>query len=720
MSSTPHHQPSISQAELGTSPRAHHAGMPYSPRYDDVYHTEFGAWAQARQVFMAGNDLPHRWRSRTRFVILETGFGLGNNFMATWQAWREDPQRCEHLIFISVEKHPLDAAQMRAMHLTPGPTPAPDEDARPALAKRLLSQWPPLTPGWHHLSFPEPDVGTPHARVSLQLGWGDVGHMLPSLLASVDAFYLDGFSPDRNPEMWDPRWLSRLHRLAAPDATAATWSVARPLRDALTQAGFQIDRRQGFGSKRDMVAARFAPRYLPPPPAGGLWPEVSPEYRHAVVVGAGLAGCAAAWALTGQGWQVTLVDSNDGPAREASGNPGGMFHAILHGEDGIHARAHRAAALMTTQVTRPWMTDGRLQGHAQGLLRLDPGSEVEAQALLTKLGLGPDHVHWADPDVARTASGAATPTGGWMFTQGGWLCPHEYAQALLASASATGRLTCRWHQRVTHLSRRTDGWCLGVQDTSRQDPCDDTVWTGLPSVVLANAHACQALLETMPLAQRPASLPGGKVRGQITRVPCSPETGLQVHSLQMPVAGSGYALTLPDGDLLCGATSHHHDEDPTVRETDHRHNLTQAARLGALTSWSDGNPLPAQVQGRVGWRATTPDRLPNVGAVPWSPEQWGQQSARTRQDQPRMVPRMRDAQGGLYVLTGLGSRGITWAALSGQLLAHWVTGSPCPVEADLRDALDPARWQVRAITKAQSTAEPRPASGEHPPGGPSD
>ena len=141
------------------------------------------------------------------------------------------------------------------------------------------------------------------------------------------------------------------------------------------------------------------------------------------------------------------------------------------------------------------------------------------------------------------------------------------------------------------------------------------------------------------------------------------KSGIEVQTLRVPVAGSGYALTLPDGDLLCGATSRHHDDDTTVRETDHRHNLTQAARLGALNAWDDSCSLPDGLQGRVGWRATTPDRLPNVGAVPWSLEQIAQHAPRARADQPRLVPRMRDALGGLYVLTGLGSRGITWAAL---------------------------------------------------------
>ena len=173
----------------------------------------------------------------------------------------------------------------------------------------------------------------------------------------------------------------------------------------------------------------------------------------------------------------------------------------------------------------------------------------------------------------------------------------------------------------------------------------------------------------------------------------------------MPVAGAGYVLALPGGGLLCGATTRHDDPDPSVREADHRHNLAQAARLGACEALPDSAPLPPGVDGRTAWRATTPDRLPLIGAVPWSVDRVAASGAR-RRDQVRLIPRERSPRGGLYVLTGLGSRGITWCCLGGELLAHWVTGSPSPVEADLRDAMDPARFLVRQMTKGPSGEPP--------------
>jgi len=172
------------------------AGVPCSPDFGDVYHPAAGALAQATHVFLAGNGLPGRWAGRERFVILETGFGLGNNFLAAWDAWRRDPQRCERLVFVSVEKHPLTRADLARAHAA---------SALPELAAALLAAWPALLPNLHPLDFDG-------ARVQLLLGFGDAALLLPQLVAAVDAFFLDGFAPARNAGMWDERLLGRLLR----------------------------------------------------------------------------------------------------------------------------------------------------------------------------------------------------------------------------------------------------------------------------------------------------------------------------------------------------------------------------------------------------------------------------------------------------------------------------------------------------------------------------
>jgi len=690
----------LQPATLSTSPSGHAPGVPYSPLYDDVYHAVAGAWAQARHVFLGGNDLPTRWQGRTHFVILETGFGLGNNFLATWSAWLDDPARCDHLVFISVEKHPLTASALQQVHQDAADHEASaDQDRRRHLGSRLVEQWPVLTPGWHQLRFDTPPDGPPRGQaVTLMLGLGDVNQLLPELLASVDAFYLDGFAPAKNPDMWQPERLARLNRLAAPGATAATWSSARLVRDGLTQAGFAVERAPGFAGKRDMVRARYAPRFHAPPPAGGLQPMPAPERRQALVVGSGLAGAAAAWALCKEGWQVTVLDRQPTPGAETSGNPGGLFHAILHGEDGVHARAHRAAALATWRVVRRAI-DAGVRGSSDGLIRLEPRLNMDdAQALLTKLGCPADHARWLSPAEASTEAGVPLSAGGWLFEQAGWVHPAGLIEWMLHDAQAQGLsgsgLVWRGGVSVNAVQREADGTWAALD-------AQGSVVGQAPTLVLACAHGVAPLLNQLPPALAAEPLPTSRVRGQVSWGTNLPGSVLPRRAL----AGQGYALALDEHTLLFGATTQHDDEEPAVRLSDQRRNWQQAQALGVLSAASPPGPehdsgALAGLQGRVGWRAATPDRLPLVGALPCAEHRWGAAGDHAvphpaRRDQVRMLPRLRDDRGGLYVLSGLGSRGITWSVLAGQLLAHWVAGTPCPVEASLRDALDPARFLAR-------------------------
>jgi len=216
-------------------------GTPISDIYGDIYHSAAGGHAQARHVFFAGNGLPERWQGRENFTILETGFGLGINFMATWLAWRNDPQRSARLQFISLEKHPFSVADLVIAHVNW------PEFAQ--LADELRDNWPALNAGEHRLEL---DGG----RVILTLIFGDAVESLPALETTIDAFYLDGFSPARNPDLWSPALCRSLARLASDGATLATWSVAGSVRRALSDAGFAVQKRPGFASKRQMLVGR--------------------------------------------------------------------------------------------------------------------------------------------------------------------------------------------------------------------------------------------------------------------------------------------------------------------------------------------------------------------------------------------------------------------------------------------------------------------------------
>ena len=222
-------------------------GIPFSAQFDDIYHSDGGAIGQIEHVFLAGNGLPQRWQGRERFGILETGFGLGLNFLQTWACWRQDALRCAQLHFISVEKYPFSASDLQQLHR-----------AWPQFAEQstaLIAAWPALQTGQHHLYL---DGGA----VQLTLLLGDALEQLPQLNAaqySANAIYLDGFAPSKNPAMWSAPLFQQLARLAAPDCTLATWSAAGNVRQGLAAAGFSVQKVAGFASKRHMLIGQRAP-----------------------------------------------------------------------------------------------------------------------------------------------------------------------------------------------------------------------------------------------------------------------------------------------------------------------------------------------------------------------------------------------------------------------------------------------------------------------------
>ncbi|WP_428508217.1 FAD-dependent 5-carboxymethylaminomethyl-2-thiouridine(34) oxidoreductase MnmC [Roseateles sp.] len=617
-------------------------GAPLAPDFGDVYHSRAGALAQARHVFLGANGLPDRWGGREEFVILETGFGLGNNFLATWEAWRQDPQRCERLVFISIEKHPVLRADLARAHV---------QSELPEQAAALLAAWPPLTPDLHRLSFEQ-------GQVQLLLCFGDAQHWLRELVAEVDAFYLDGFNPQQNPEMWDRHLLKALGRHAAPGATAGSWSVAPQVREGLAAAGFEVERQRGFANKGGMCVAHYLPRHQLHKPAARA--ALAPGARTALVLGAGLAGAACAWALAQRGIACTVIDEHGGPAQASSGNPAGLFHGTLNPDDGIHARFNRAAALETERVLRslpdlPWLQ--------HGLLRLETQRSAEQmRGLLGSLGLPADYVQVLEPSEARALSGLDLGHPAWLYPGGGALAPPAYVNALLTQSRARLQLNSPVHR----VSPNEQGWQIWGQD--------DELLGEAGLLVLAGGHRAQALLQAWA-----PDLPLLQLRGQLSHLgalkPNCPRP-------KLPVAGIGYAIADTAQGLWCGATSQDADQDTVLRESDHQRNLSQFAELAGLSPEAAAQLMASG--GRVGWRLAAADRMPLVGGLPMPTDG-------PMPEQLRFMPR-RPALG---VCMALGSRGITWAALCAQVLAAQVCGAPVPLEASLIDAIDPARFGLR-------------------------
>ena len=616
-------------------------GTPYSALYDDVYHAAHGGLAQARHVFLAGNDLPARWHDAESFAVCETGFGLGLNFLVTWQAWRES-KASGRLHFVSVEKHPFRRDDLAAM-LAPFAELA-------ALSGELLRQWPPLTPGFHRLHF---DGG----KVTLTLLLGDAQALLPQLAANIDAVYLDGFAPSRNPGLWSPALLATITRLCRNRATLATWSVAGEMRRALERAGWQLERRPGFAGKREMLTGR-----LEHPPA----PRNAATERHAIVIGAGLAGTAISERLADRGWHIELFERHATPAQEASGNPAGILLPHLAKDDALAARLSRACYLYALRRLAAlagvrWSPCGVLQ------IARDAAHEALQRATVQQLELPADFAAFLEQDAAAALIGRKLAHGGWWFPGGGWVSPGSVCAALLA---AGGELVhAHFDTEVTALRQTPDGW--------QAFDADGKLLASAPHVILANAHAANRLL--------PQALPLIPIRGQISYLP----NGILESTgplLRHVVCRSGY-ITPPQAGTVCiGASFDSGDADLEMRLADHAGNLQ---RLEEMLPGAGRGVDAALLEGRVGLRTAAPDRLPLVGTLPDT------EAVSVRAATLDSVPR----RTGLHALLGLSARGMVWTPLAAELLASQLEGEPLPMEHELARAVDPARFYLRALRR---------------------
>lgn len=209
-----------------------------SERFDDVYFSAEDGLAETRHVFIEGNNLPGAWAGRERFVIAETGFGTGLNFLTAWKLFKETAGPGQRLDFISFEQFPLGPEEIREALEVWG-------DELKEEIEVLLRRYPLLIPGFHKIVVDE--------YVSLLLVFDDVNRALPGLDAKVDCWFLDGFKPASNPEMWTETVFENMARLSAPGASFATFTAAGFVKRGLQDAGFTVTKVPGFGRKREML-----------------------------------------------------------------------------------------------------------------------------------------------------------------------------------------------------------------------------------------------------------------------------------------------------------------------------------------------------------------------------------------------------------------------------------------------------------------------------------
>ena len=550
-------------------------GVPYSERFDDIYHTETGALAQSRHVFLGGCGLPEAWAGRPQWRILETGFGLGLNFLTTWQAWRLDANRPRMLHFVSIERHPVGLEDLlRAAGAYPELLP---------LAEELAAQWHGLLPGFHRLAF---EAG----RVALTLCIGDVQPMLRAQRFEADSIFLDGFSPEQNPAMWSPDTCKAVSRFARQGTGLATWTYARAVRDALSQNGFKLERRPGLPPKRDCLASVFAPawtvRRRGPAPANVEAPG------RCAVIGAGLAGAAVAASLARRGWQIAVFDSADRPAAGASGLPVGVLAPHVSPDDALLSRLTRAGIRATWLELERLLEEGR-DWRASGVLERRPEGDTRVPAGWSESG---PNESWPASVAQLANAGLPADASALWHTRAGWVRPSRLIEAWLREPG----VEFRGGVAVSHLAHGAAGWQL--LDPARQ------LLAEADRVVVAAGYESGRFAPGLPLQP---------VRGQVAWGRMTDRLALPA----TPLNGDGHLIAHVPGDedallWLAGATFDRDSTDLEPHDADAAANRERLKRLHpAAAAGLAGSFDRGEVNAWVGVRCASGDRRPLVGPL---------------------------------------------------------------------------------------------------------
>ncbi len=655
--------------------------QPTSSIFDDVYFSRACGIEETRHVFFQHNNLYQRWQNTDLedFTLGETGFGTGLNFLAASQLWLEMRQQ-GRLHFISAEKFPLALPDLqKSLSIWPELT---------ALAEELIAQYPHPIPGIHRLEL----AG---GRIVLTLLYGDASEMFAALKGSdhpqfsrlgsprVDAWFLDGFAPAKNPDMWTEALFQAIADLSDKGTTFSTFTAAGVVRRGMQAVGFSTAKVAGFGRKRDMLCGEMKQRpqesfdETSRQPASFNSPHQPPWYLQpklekptsAIVIGGGIAGCSSARALAERGISVTLIERHQQVAREASGNPQGILYPKLSTQSSTLSRFGLMALCHALRFHRH---------HLQtcGLLQL-PQNDREAASFPTIADQHPENLVQliGKEQLDEVAGIALAADNALYFPSLGWISPADVCKSLIE------------HPNIKRLSTEVASLNHSAGQYWQALASDGSLIAQTPLMIIACASNSARFAQT-------AHLPLKSIRGQISVLPATAESS----ALKTVICGKGYLAPAANGQHTLGATYDLGSTSTEVVCDDHQKNLQQLsdtdARLGCLFDDVEREKL----HGRAALRCTTPDYLPIAGPAPIM-ESYLQDFALLRKNARSHIPTPGKHWPGLYLNCGHGSRGMSYAPLCAELIASEICAEAPPLELALRQAIHPGRFIIRDLKR---------------------
>ena len=650
-----------------------------SAQFDDIYFSPTDGLAESQYVFLEGNQLWQRWQThpQTHFVIAETGFGTGLNFfavMALFKQFRQTyPQaKLKRLFFISFEKYPLTAQSLQKAY-----------QSYPQFAselQHLLANWQQPIAGCYRQHFTE--------NISLDLWFGDLQENLPQLgdyyCEQIDAWFLDGFAPSKNPEMWTDFLFQQMFRLTKLNGTFATFTAASMVRKGLIAAGFSVQKRKGFAQKREcLVGTKLTPsqiNFMRP------WylPQPAENSQDVAIIGGGVATVCLAYQLWRRGSQVTIYCEDEALALNASGNKQGAFYPQLSDDDERHCRFYSYAFAYGQQFLR--QLAGQIDFEHAWCDVLLCGYQAQAYQKLAKIaarGFPKTLFQLQTAQQLSERAGLPIACDGAVIANGAWLNPRQLVQNMAHFLQQQG-VKIQLNTSISQLEHKTDHWCLQAKQQQFHHQ----------TVVIANGHKLNRFQQT-------CELPIYSVRGQVSQI----KTTKQLMQLKSILCYDGYLTPVDQAQQFhCIGASHvRNNENRTFSEQEQRENQLKIQQNLAPAEWlkdiDTGDNLA-----RIGVRCSVRDRLPicgNVGDFAQQTENYKNLFNLRRRHQP-IAPAA--SHRNLYILGALGSRGLTSAPLLAEVLASLIYHEPLPLDDDVLTALMPNRFWLRKWLKGTPVA----------------
>jgi len=663
---------------------------PVASEFNDVYFQKNNGLQESEFVFLQHNQLQERFtalagNNRHSFCIAETGFGTGLNFLTCYKLWLQCAPKSSHLHFISTEKHPLAPADLRRA-LTRWPQLQP-------LSNELLDNYPVLLPGHHCIDLAD-------NTVHLHLLLGDAIEGLQGLRTSehaafsgdnlsVDAWFLDGFAPARNPSLWNDSLYQTMAQLSGAGTTIATFTAVSDVRRGLIARGFAVKNVAGF-NKRNMLCGHFDSATATGPADNlrkkgpkALWyvpaATAASNERSAIVIGGGLAGTSTAYALANRGWQVTIIERCPELAQGASGNSQGMLYTKLSVDPGLLNHFNLNSYLYALRYYRNLQQRKLLDSQALdfcGMLQLanNPRQTKILQQLQSEFSQQPQLVQFLDAAQASFVSGIEIEHPGWYFPGSGWLAP----QALCQLWSQHRNISVRYNTEALSLQRGEQWQVLAAQQR---------IVATAEIVVIANSFDATTI-------EQCRELPLKTIRGQVTTLATNPA----MNPLKTVLCHDGYITPAVQGVHNIGATFNPGVLDLQINNADQNNNIERL--LASIPSLADNtNTLRrSPLQGRAGQRCMAPDYLPMVGPIP-NREAFIRDYGALRKDAHTAINTPGQYFPGLYINAGHGSRGLTSTPLCSELLAAQINRHPPPLSREMAKGLNPARFIIRDLIR---------------------